>query len=289
MPYIICESCGGYYKLQENESLDEFEQCQCGGSLSYAESAHELLNKNKSTIKCPGCGRESDEGVFCPYCGNILDKKESTRYNENFLFHKIEAKSPKTLFGGRKVTSTDPKDWFIRDRLRVNTNGNYFREEVHSSFDRHENGGPGIIHSWNPVILIQDIASGHENSFINLLKTKINIIAGYLFYLFSAVSAYILFGNDGFQLTVASALIAGIITSFFANNREISDIFFDVMVLAGLCILTPIIVTFIALRYSITNVPGSDLTSIRLILILLFYGGTAIIGGIIGNFIRKNE
>lgn len=294
MPYVFCENCGGYYKLQDNESWDDFYQCQCGGSLSYVESAQELLNKDNITIQCPGCGRNSVWAAFCPYCGTILDKRESSRYNKDFSFHQIEAKSPKKLFGGRKAASTDPKDWFIRDRLRVDTDGNYFKEEVISFLDGHETGGPGIIHSWNPVILVQDIISGYENKYLTLLKAKSNILAGYLFYLFSAVAIYVLFEDEAFQLTVVSTLIAGMITSFLSNKRDVPNIFFDLIVLAGICILTPIIATFmliyVGLRYSLVfDVPGSDLTSIRLVLVLLLYGGMAIVGGIIGNFIRKNE
>jgi len=34
--YITCKSCGGYYKLKEDESLDDFGACRCGGELKYA-------------------------------------------------------------------------------------------------------------------------------------------------------------------------------------------------------------------------------------------------------------
>jgi hypothetical protein len=35
MPYLICDRCNGYYKLQEGESEDHFQGCQCGGNLLY--------------------------------------------------------------------------------------------------------------------------------------------------------------------------------------------------------------------------------------------------------------
>ena len=34
--YIMCKSCGGYYKLGEGESLEDFGACRCGGELKYA-------------------------------------------------------------------------------------------------------------------------------------------------------------------------------------------------------------------------------------------------------------
>ncbi len=38
MPYLVCNKCGGYYKLKEGESLKDFDECECGGSLSQVES-----------------------------------------------------------------------------------------------------------------------------------------------------------------------------------------------------------------------------------------------------------
>lgn len=35
--YVWCKECQGYYKLEEDESPDDFESCQCGGKLIYAE------------------------------------------------------------------------------------------------------------------------------------------------------------------------------------------------------------------------------------------------------------
>jgi hypothetical protein len=33
--YLICNKCGGYYELQEGESLEDYEECECGGKLKY--------------------------------------------------------------------------------------------------------------------------------------------------------------------------------------------------------------------------------------------------------------
>jgi len=41
MGYLICENCSGYYELQEDESPEEFGECQCGGKLSYLEILEE--------------------------------------------------------------------------------------------------------------------------------------------------------------------------------------------------------------------------------------------------------
>ncbi len=31
--YLICRNCKGYYQLEEEESPDDFDSCQCGGKL----------------------------------------------------------------------------------------------------------------------------------------------------------------------------------------------------------------------------------------------------------------
>lgn len=33
--HLICEDCGGYYRLKAEESPDDFECCECGGKLKY--------------------------------------------------------------------------------------------------------------------------------------------------------------------------------------------------------------------------------------------------------------
>ena len=47
MGYLVCEKCGGYYKLQKEESPEYFENCQCGGKLVYVDSLNEYPNNNK--------------------------------------------------------------------------------------------------------------------------------------------------------------------------------------------------------------------------------------------------
>ncbi|WP_321421847.1 hypothetical protein [uncultured Methanobacterium sp.] len=46
MGYLICQDCGGYYKLEKGESKEDFVSCQCYGSLIYVESLDGYLNEN---------------------------------------------------------------------------------------------------------------------------------------------------------------------------------------------------------------------------------------------------
>lgn len=33
--YFICRKCGGYYELKADEAPEDFEKCECGGTLEY--------------------------------------------------------------------------------------------------------------------------------------------------------------------------------------------------------------------------------------------------------------
>ena len=44
MNYLICEDCGGYYHLQEGESIGDFESCECGGRFYFLEYGEDGLS-----------------------------------------------------------------------------------------------------------------------------------------------------------------------------------------------------------------------------------------------------
>ncbi len=81
--YLYCEKCGGYYKLQEGEAPEDFDNCQCGGNLKYADSINEVIkaenvDSNSKVIKlwnnnneCMNCGSNSINSYThsCIKCG----------------------------------------------------------------------------------------------------------------------------------------------------------------------------------------------------------------------------
>lgn len=73
MTYLICEVCDGYYKLEEEESPQDFESCSCGGRLIYlsADEIDESVNSSQSI--CNKCGNENHSSLtFCSNCGGVL-------------------------------------------------------------------------------------------------------------------------------------------------------------------------------------------------------------------------
>lgn len=76
MRFIICDDCGGYYKLRDEESLEDFEECHCGGNLRYAQSFKEIVkNRDVPKLICINCGAENKEtNNNCSECGKKLRK-----------------------------------------------------------------------------------------------------------------------------------------------------------------------------------------------------------------------
>ncbi|MGZ7046727.1 MAG: hypothetical protein ACXVHP_00400 [Methanobacterium sp.] len=84
MDYLMCEKCGGHYKLKEGESPDDFVSCECGGKLKYMQDFNmhfddELDPINEFTI-CPNCGKEilSSEKL-CKSCSKEVKDTKSDK------------------------------------------------------------------------------------------------------------------------------------------------------------------------------------------------------------------
>ena len=43
--FLYCEKCNGYYELQEGESIDDFDNCECGGKLIYVDKIEEIKSE----------------------------------------------------------------------------------------------------------------------------------------------------------------------------------------------------------------------------------------------------
>ena len=103
MSYLICDKCGGYYELQEGESPEDFDVCQCGGELLYKKSIQTANNskpsyKRDNDVVCPVCG-EPNKGssVKCPKCGSFIRRKEIASNKGLDYQHVIEQGKKKNL------------------------------------------------------------------------------------------------------------------------------------------------------------------------------------------------
>lgn len=92
MGYLICDDCAGYYELQEGEYPEDFDRCQCGGRLEYADERTDLTFKDKilSHINIKRIGAVIVGGLIMllsfylfspdPYSANFV-------YNNNLSFY----------------------------------------------------------------------------------------------------------------------------------------------------------------------------------------------------------
>ncbi len=49
MPYLICDKCNKYYKLQKGESAADFAYCPCGNRLKYYQYIHDYTKQLEPT------------------------------------------------------------------------------------------------------------------------------------------------------------------------------------------------------------------------------------------------
>ena len=119
MRILKCDKCGGYYKLKEGESIDDFDGCECGGNFKGVDEPNDLKSDKKQisgdgiserldtkhkrlNIKeyeskfCMNCGTKlHDNSKYCEKCGQPLQKSISKQKSKE-----NEIKKPFLIIGG---------------------------------------------------------------------------------------------------------------------------------------------------------------------------------------------
>ncbi len=77
MSYLVCESCGKHYELEEGISSFSHEKCECGGRLRYSDgmvlNSNNSPSVNRSNSECPNCGSiNPNNPPVCAVCGTKL-------------------------------------------------------------------------------------------------------------------------------------------------------------------------------------------------------------------------
>ena len=97
MSYLICEKCGGYYKLKEGENPDDFKACECGGTMRYVQNFNAHFDEELDPINefniCPDCGNENKLGEeYCKSCGKMIkdtQKEENNSSDDKTVIDKL--------------------------------------------------------------------------------------------------------------------------------------------------------------------------------------------------------
>lgn len=214
MRYIVCDDCGGYYKLENEESLEDFDKCQCGGNLRYAQSFKEIIrNRDAPTIRCMHCGAENKETeTYCSNCGEKLGKIRR-RVSDQAKIHDQKRKTQKTtshvnimdrisftgLFAGVVflVISTIIAVFGMMGSIVASDGVNLLRSL----------GGYLII------MIFVIIASGFISSYISGVKEYVDgFLNGSLVGLALSLLAAIFVTLAGMTISVGTGIIAGLIT-----------------------------------------------------------------------------
>ena len=88
MAYLICEKCGGYYRLKEGEDSEDFKTCECGGNLRYVQNFGEHFDEELDPINefniCPDCGNEiSPAEKYCKSCDKMIKDTKNKEVNSD--------------------------------------------------------------------------------------------------------------------------------------------------------------------------------------------------------------
>lgn len=115
MGYLVCEKCGGYYELQEGEFPEDFESCECGGTLKYVENSGKTIQELKQKpilMMCPLCGTENpNKSSVCIFCGNNLSEENAKNVLRADNVSKLQKKY--------KKPKTSPNRTWYKNKLSI--------------------------------------------------------------------------------------------------------------------------------------------------------------------------
>ena len=82
--YLVCDTCGGSYKLLSGEKPEDFSsECECGGELKHIDNVE---NQEKNIIEinatniCPYCSQENEEtSKYCQNCGKEINNQSANK------------------------------------------------------------------------------------------------------------------------------------------------------------------------------------------------------------------
>jgi hypothetical protein len=147
--YLICNQCNGYYELQENESPEDFEKCECGGSLNYHEPRTPVEDNLKSTRQHVFNKSPKSQGGYTTQ--NPLNKvKTETSTSENKRV--VDRISP------QEPVSDEALDTLIKDKGNLWDNVEEFRPE------NKKNEGTSDVIELNRMMMMVDQKRALEES-----------------------------------------------------------------------------------------------------------------------------
>jgi len=175
MPYLVCEKCNGYYELQEWESAEDFEECECGGRLVQVDSLNIPYNTERvKTIAETFKNSKSTEKNTDSNGNNKLSISVDYTYGLNKLLK--ENKTSKKGFSVEKQRSIFKEIALIPELYDFSYIGpidDHTRLQIIKILAKMVNQGKGIVDSTNEL---QSKTSLNYEDAENISKNEINRI-----------------------------------------------------------------------------------------------------------------
>lgn len=281
MGYLVCDSCGGYYELQQGESEDDFDKCQCGGQLSLKDRiSNDSEIKEEPSLICPHCFEKYASGIFCAKCGSdLISIKNVSVANSMEEKYKKEHK-PQVKTKNPRLNNTSyqriPYEERMTRKKETEVEGDDEKIEKPPFLERIR--WPGVIAGGLASLLSTSLLYG-----INEILTKSLISQNY-----GSSYAY----TDSISAIVSAAVIililgaiflagSGAIASYIARSTDYSDGILNAFLSSLLYVL---------IFGIILSILSGSLFGLGLVIFISYIPITLfVIGGVIGTYIRKKE
>ncbi len=256
MDYIIFEECGGYYELQLGESADDFENCQCGGHLKFAEETIEIPLEKKARFVCSNCLEENEPSLYCSSCGgrliSINNKNAEAKSGSSYDIDHIERLARNSKNASRN---------YMRNKRPNNSNNIKINSSkiIENIFNRIN--WPSVVVGLGFFLII---------GVILILMLAYSLYDPYNLYNFIIPSSY----EFGFLFSILSglAVISGALSAIVSKRTGYDD-----GIIQGFLVgfSASIIVGYYSREFFAT------------IVAIIIFGGLAAVGGLVGIFIRN--
>ena len=145
MGYLVCEKCKGYYKLREDESWEDFSNCECDGNLKYYRDIIDFIQENLMLEE-----EISDFKLRFKDLENNYSKlnTENKSLIENYSFLK-------SVYNSMEVDNSRLKD----ENMQLN--------EIKSNLSKFESEYENLKKRFSDLIIMRDLLDNEASKFIN--------------------------------------------------------------------------------------------------------------------------
>ena len=145
MGYLVCEKCKGYYKLREDESWEDFSNCECDGNLKYYRDIIDFIQENLILEEEISDFQLRFEDLEDSY-SKLDTENKSLIENYSFL---------KSIYNSLEMDNSRLKD----ENMQLN--------EIKSDLAKFESEYENLKKRFSDLIIMRDLLDNEASKFIN--------------------------------------------------------------------------------------------------------------------------